>query len=757
MDIKPNLTSTLTASPFHRGEQAIQEKLGVREQMERFGSRVIRDHMPQQHREFYQQLPFIFVGHGDKDGWPWASILFNKPGFIQSPNDQSLQLNTQPVIGDPLLKAMDGNTKLGLLGIELETRRRNRLAAHITGSTDKQIQLSIDQAFGNCPQYIQKREYEFIDPNSMPKSSVEALTELDLSAQQLIANSDTFFVASFVNNDINGNGTGTGNSNSDKGVSSKASIGADVSHRGGKPGFIRVDNNKSLTIPDYLGNNHFNTLGNFLENPKAGLLFIDFDKGHILTLTGRVEILWDSEDSQHFAGAERLWTFHLEQGYRLNYSLPLRWKLNGFSPNTLMTGTWAEAAQQQAQQEQQHQIESHQAQWQDYQVVKIIDESSLIKSFYLQPAGGLRVLPKFNFVAGQFLTIKVPTTLRNTVNGKDVIRTYTISSAPADPLLRISVKRETSADGAHQGLVSHYLHDDIKLGDTVQLKAPAGNFVLDAVELRPSKLVPTKQIPMKATPRKVRPAVLLAGGVGITPMIAMARHALFEAVHTRSLRPITIIAAAKNAQQRAFYNELNQLNEQSGGGIRTFWALSQPESDLKPGQDYHHQGRINKDLLQAVLPIDDYDFYLCGPSAFMQSIYDLLRELGISNARIKAEGFGPASLTRQHDASSVAFTGMANVSEGASAAVVEFSQTQVEQAWTAEEGTLLEFAENHGLTPDFGCRSGQCGACKTKLLAGKVSYITDVSADLRDDEVLLCCAVPAAIDGEEVVRIKLGL
>jgi len=720
MDIKPNLK--LTASPFHRGEQAIQERLGVREQMERFGSRVIRDHMPQQHRDFYQQLPFIFVGHGDKGGWPWASILFNKPGFIQSPDDQSLHLNTQPVVGDPLLKAMNGNTKLGLLGIELETRRRNRLAAHITGATDKQIQLSIDQSFGNCPQYIQNREYEFIDPNSMPKSSVEPLTELDLSAQLLIANSDTFFVASFVNNDINSD-----SSNAD---SSDASIGADVSHRGGKPGFIRVDNNKSLTIPDYLGNNHFNTLGNFVENPKAGLLFIDFDKGHILTLTGRVEILWQSEDSQYFTGAERLWTFHLEQGYRLNHSLPLRWKLNEFSPNTLMTGTWAEAVQQQAQQ---RQLESHQAQRHDYQVVKIVDESSLIKSFYLQPAGGLKALPKFNFTAGQFLTIKVPTTLRNTVNGKDVIRTYTISSAPADPLLRISVKRETSADSAHKGLVSHYLHDNIKLGHIVQLKAPKGDFVFDAGEQRP--------------------AVLLAGGVGITPMISMARHAMFEAVRTRSLRPITVIAAAKNAQQRAFFDEFKQLNAQTEGGIRTFWALSKPESDLKPGKDYHHQGRINKDLLQALLPIDDYDFYLCGPSAFMQSMYDLLRELGISNERIKAEEFGPASLTRQHDASSVEFTAIPS----ASAAVIEFSQTQVEQAWTAEEGTLLEFAENHGLTPEFGCRSGQCGACKTKLLAGKVSYQTEVSADLRDDEVLLCCAVPAAIDGEEVVHIKLEM
>ncbi|MDX2322383.1 MAG: FAD-binding oxidoreductase, partial [Moritella sp.] len=400
------------------------------------------------------------------------------------------------------------------------------------------------------------------------------------------------------------------------------------------------------------------------------------------------------------------------------------WRLNEFSPNTLMTGTWIEAELRQAQQ---RQVASHQTQWQDYQIVKIVNESSLIRSFYLQPKDEVKVLPKFNFTAGQFLTVRV------NIKGKEVIRTYTISSAPADPLLRISVKRETSADGAHKGLVSHYLHDNIKLGHTVQLKAPKGDFVFDAAEQRP--------------------VVLLAGGVGITPMIAMARHTMFEAIRTRSLRSVTIIAVARNAQQRAFFDELKQLSELTEAGIRTFWALSEPESGLKLGLDYHRKGRINKDLLQAVLAIDDYDFYLCGPSEFMQSMYDLLRELGITNARIKAEEFGPASLTRQHDVSSEEFTAMPS----ASAAVIEFSQTQVEQTWTEKEGSLLEFAENHGLTPEFGCRSGQCGACKTKLLAGKVSYQTQVPSGLRDDEVLLCCAVPAAIDGEDVVYIKLDL
>ncbi|MFT5807496.1 MAG: ferredoxin-NADP reductase [Moritella dasanensis] len=316
-------------------------------------------------------------------------------------------------------------------------------------------------------------------------------------------------------------------------------------------------------------------------------------------------------------------------------------------------------------------------------------------------------------------------------------------------MLRISVKRETASDHLHsddhlfeaevhedklhEGKMSCYLHDYIRVGDKLQLKGPKGTFTLDATALRP--------------------AVLLAGGVGITPMIAMTRQIMSSVIHSRHLRSLTIIAAAKDALQRAFFDEFNQLSAQSGGDVRTFWALSQPESTLKLGQDYHHSGRINKAMLQAVLPIDDYDFYLCGPSGFMQSMYDLLRSLGISNARIKAEEFGPASLQRQHDQESTTFAPMPT----ANAAIIEFSKTKVEQAWSASDGTLLEFAEDHGFRPEFGCRSGQCGACKTKLLAGKVSYQTDISASLKDDEVLLCCAVPAAVSGEEVVNIKLEL
>ncbi len=696
------MTETIeqTPSPFHRGEQKVQQQMGVRDQMERFGRRVIRDHMPDQHRQFYGQLPFIFVGHTDNNGWPWASILFDQPGFITSDNSKILDIHALPVTGDPLADALQADTRLGLLGIELPTRRRNRLAAHIVEAPGDRIRLAIDQAFGNCPQYIQSRELQYIDSKTMPASTVNELDKLDSRAQALIQNSDTFFVASSVN-------TGSGEVNE----------GADVSHRGGRPGFVRVDNENTLTIPDYLGNNHFNTFGNFVENPRAGLLFLDFEKGHLLTLTGTVEIEWDAPDAEYFEGAQRLWKFHVDHGRWLDNVLPLRWKMDGYSPNSLLTGTWEEA-------EKMREADAHKNQWSDYTVTEIVEESSVIKSFYLQPQG--QPVPKFK--PGQFLTVKTP------IADSDTIRTYTVSSAPADDTLRISVKRESSNEDARPaGVFSNFIHDRLSVGDIIQAKAPCGAFTFDASE--------------------ARPAVLLAGGIGITPMVSMARHALIEGVRTRYIRPMTLITSASNGEQRAFFDELNDIATQSGGSIRSYSLLSQVDSDMEAGKDYHHNGRISARFLQAVLPLDDYDFYLCGPSAFMQSMYDILRELGINNTRIFSEEFGPASLQRDADQATTEFASKPIATE----AIVEFSESQVEQAWSEGDGSLLDFAEAHGFSPEFGCRSGQCGACKTTLVSGAVSYQTEPTSPLEDNEILLCCAVPAAVENEDVARLAIKL
>ena len=694
--------NTAQPSPFHEGEQLLQRRFGVREKMERFGRQVIRDYMPDQHRDFYGQLSFIFVGHADKDGWPWASIVFNEFDFISSPSANTLTIDALPVEGDPLRESLafakDENLRLGLLGVELSTRRRNRLAAHITDYSDNKMQLEVDQSFGNCPQYIQKRQLEIIAPNQRQDSSVEEFEQFDKHTQDFISNSDTFFVASYV-------AQNTG----------EISDGVDVSHRGGKPGFIRVDNENTLTIPDYTGNNHFNTLGNFIVNPKAGLLFVDFKTGNLLTLTGRVEVLFDSPDTAFFEGAERLWTFTIDHGRWIKNALPFRWKLEAFSPNTSLTGSWSEA-------EQLKQAEQLRNNWQAYDVSEIVEESSVIKSFHLKSQSGQQ--PRFK--PGQFLTVQL------LINGQKHKRTYTVSSAPADDIYRISVKREFHKDGT-KGIVSNYLHDEVNIGDVIEIKAPTGDFTFDTKE--------------------TRPAVLISAGVGITPMMSMIRHAMTEGLRTRRMRPTTFIHVAKDHQQRAFFDEVNQLAENSADLLNAYWLLTNTTKELKPGKDFHEKGRLSKEFLQSVLAIDDYDFYLCGPTGFMQSAYDLLADLGINDNRVFAESFGPASLMRTTSESAADPEKIPVATQ----AIIEFSDSKVEQSWAEGDGSLLEFAESHGFTPEFACRSGQCGSCKVGLESGCVTYPQEVSAPVAENEVLLCCAMPAVVEGEPLPKVKISL
>lgn len=318
------LDDASVSGPWHEGERAIQARLGVLERMDRVGRRNIRGFMPDQHRIFFAQLPFLIVGSVDHHGWPWASLLAGPPGFAKSPDDKTLHIAAQPVAGDPLADSLVSAAPLGILGIELPTRRRNRMNGHVDAVDAAGFSVAVEQSFGNCPQYIQRREYVWAAPPARP-ATAEPFTELDAAARQLITTADTAFVASA--------------SRADDPTTAR---GIDVSHRGGRPGFIGLADG-ALMIPDYAGNRFFNTLGNLLVNPRAGLLFLDFARGDLLQITGRTEIVWDGPEVQAFKGAERLWRFHPSHGRWLRGALPLRFEFGDLSPNHTATGTWAEA------------------------------------------------------------------------------------------------------------------------------------------------------------------------------------------------------------------------------------------------------------------------------------------------------------------------------------------------------------------------------------------------------------------------------
>lgn len=303
----------MDTAPFHAGEVAVQSRIGVAERMDEIGRRVVRDHLPEQHQRFYEQLPLMLAGSVDPTGRPWATVLVGPPGFVQAPDAWHLTFAATPIPGDPAAAGMTAGARLGLLGIELHTRRRNRVNGKLVAVEASGLRLQVEQTVGNCPQYIQGREVEWErDAADTRPRAIERVSQLDGDAAWLIAAADTSFVATHA-----------------------GTAGTDVSHRGGPAGFVVQEDARTLLVPDYSGNRMFMTLGNLQLDGRAGLLFIDFERGDLLTLTGRAEIVWDGPELAALDNAERAWRFQLDEGYWLRDALPLRWRFRDWAPQNL--------------------------------------------------------------------------------------------------------------------------------------------------------------------------------------------------------------------------------------------------------------------------------------------------------------------------------------------------------------------------------------------------------------------------------------
>lgn len=233
----------------------------------------------------------------------------------------------------------------------------------------------------------------------------------------------------------------------------------------------------------------------------------------------------------------------------------------------------------------------------------------------------------------------------------------------------------------------------------------------------------------------------MAAGVGVTPLLAMLRHLVYEGLRTRRVRRTWFIYSAHSRAERTFDGELAELVARADGAVTLVRLLGVSDGAVE-GVDYEAAGRIDMALLRRILPFDDYDFYLCGPSGFMQSIHDGLRDLNVADARIHAEAFGPASLLRRTDTAPLT----PRPKPSSEAVPVAFTKSGKEARWTPESGSLLELAETRGLNPEFSCRSGSCGTCRTRILEGKVAYATPPAFETAENEALICRAAPAAAD-----------
>ncbi|GGA83951.1 hypothetical protein GCM10011369_27450 [Neiella marina] len=270
------------AFQFHPSEVAIQQRLGVAERVARSTKGFIRPYLPDQHREFYAQLRFIILAAVDAHGFPWPIPMFGRRGFVSSPEPLELMIAGNFALPQLLGPKLEPGSKVGLIGIDFVTRRRNRINGYVLASDDTGISVHVDQSFGNCPKYIQQRNVSDDRRIEQPQGQLHLKSAIDNVSKALIERADTFFI---------GSRTACFNDNWHTGV--------DASHRGGEAGFVSVAGNR-LVFPDYSGNRFFNTLGNIEDDGRVGLIFIDFNSGDACLVVGKASINWQQDDIDAF-------------------------------------------------------------------------------------------------------------------------------------------------------------------------------------------------------------------------------------------------------------------------------------------------------------------------------------------------------------------------------------------------------------------------------------------------------------------------
>jgi len=569
--------------PFHEGEVRIQKITGVHERVMAFAPRIIRPYMPEQHVEFYSNQPFIVAAARDNQGNMWATLLMHhegKVGFVTSPDPTTLKIDARPFPGDAVQDAFQPGipADIGLLGIEFETKRRNRVNGVVTMDTnDGSLNFQVTQSFGNCPQYIKPRNWWITKSDSThgtPNESIENIckhsyaSELTSNQISILKSAETIFVA-------------TGYRAEGKDVR----YGNDAGHRGGPAGFLIVKDSKTLILPEFSGNNSFNSLGNIIMDPRMGISIPLFETGGMIQLSGLAELDMDMKRAgETYPGALRIVTFRITHVNNIpSGTFPVRFNVPESNEERQL------------------------------QVTKIVQESANVKSFYLSPQTSDERTGLWEFSAGQHLPISI-----RTARG-ELLRTYSLSGAPQDSekYFRISVKRED------YGQASSYLHDQVQIGDILQVSKPAGDFKIDVTNLGE------------------RTAVLLSSGVGVTPILSMLHHFVERG---SSNQHAIWIYGARDGSHHPFRDEVETLKNKAHnkGTIKlsSHIVYSRPTTHDTESRNYDTKGRIGVELIKNLVPdITRAEFFMCGPGAMTATLEDELISLDVPASAIHFETF----------------------------------------------------------------------------------------------------------------------
>jgi ferredoxin-NADP reductase len=336
-----------------------------------------------------------------------------------------------------------------------------------------------------------------------------------------------------------------------------------------------------------------------------------------------------------------------------------------------------------------------------FQIDRIVSECADVSSYYLVPHDN-KALPAF--LPGQFLTFE----LNIPGQRNRVVRCYSLSDRPRQDYYRVTIKRVPAPPGGKPGTVSNFFHSSLKVGDILDVKAPSGGFFLDT--------------------NRLTPVVLLAGGVGITPMVSMANEIT---THTPQ-REVWFFFCVRNREEHIMRDHLESL-ARDNPRLHLHVCYSRPgKTDVKD-KDYHHEGRVDVHLLRQHLPSNNFDFFMCGPGPMMSDLNEGLLAWGVAEENIHMEAFGPASVKKTAPA----------VSDPATPPVrVVFCRSTKEAAWSGQADSLLDLSLAEGVSMSYGCRAGNCGSCKTAIKSGKVKYVKRPGCEVEAGSCLTCIAVP---------------
>merc|ERR1712157_89154 len=591
-----NMEPPLETTTYHDGELAVQARMGVSDTA-KFRSAHQKTCLPKPAQDFYAELPFVVISAQDADGRMWTSMVASRDGTpcLSDLSSKSFVLRAGSLsASDALHGALVPGTAVGLIGINFSTRARTRTNCTVESvASNGDVRLKVEICASHCPQYITQRTYEpSIKGNG---TATESPMEISSEHVALAAAAQPTTISSRLTLDdpeirplIDEADTFfIGSAYGRRAGDSDARHGADASNRCGNPGFVRVTGPNTLSFDNYNGNQMYSTLGNITKDPRVGLTFFDWSTGDLLQLSGIASIEFtpaaEQQDKGRSIGERVMQVVHIRVDSVVRVAQGL-------------PGTWKKARSR------------------PLVISKKVDESEGVVSFYLEAPPSAPSLSPFS--AGQHMPVLI--------NGLN--RSYSLSGNPscAESFYRISVK--------NIGQASSVLHD-LKVGEMVECLPPAGSFGPASLQASDNS-------------EAVDGVVLVAAGVGVTPMVSMAYAAN---------KPTAVVHAVRDSKQWPFRDEFKNISTQSSVPIELRVFLSRPqeedlslvaESEKKREREIDWKVAARRVKVEDLLKVaEDLGaskplFCFCGPLPFSAPLMAALEDAGIPAANIKSESFG---------------------------------------------------------------------------------------------------------------------